>query len=188
MEHAPPDRVANCTSLVSHAHSTLLAAEHYPPTTLENAYRRWSALGELVTIGDPQTIDVLSDSNARWFFIGSCNRETIDLFAVYFEWADILAEQASDVFLEKDSRCAAWASAIVDSKIANHAANVSNLISRFGASNANVMHLTQLLKMWGHSNGIVLPPLTSRREVARFQSFYDNQYNKALATAAERCQ
>lgn len=188
MEHAPPDRVANCTSLVSHARSTLLAAERYAPTTPENAYRRWSELGDLVDVGDPEAVDVLADSNARWFFLGSCNRETVDLFAVYFEWADILAEQANGVFLASDSRCASWVSAIVRWKIANHAASVSSLIARFGPSNANLAHLTQLLKTWGRSNGMVLPPLRSRQEVARFQSLYDRQYDRALAIAAKRCQ
>lgn len=188
MEHAPPDKVLDCTSLVSQAHSTLLAAERYPPTTLENAYRRWTALADLVDVGNPDEVEVLSDSNARWFFLGSCNRETVDVFAIYFEWADILVDQASDVFLARDSRCAPWVSAIIRSKIANHAAAVSDLIARFGPSNANLAHLVHLLTLWGRGYGMELPPLTSQRKAAQFRSRYESEYDKALAVATERCQ
>ncbi|HEX5274834.1 MAG TPA: hypothetical protein VFW34_06120 [Candidatus Rubrimentiphilum sp.] len=188
MEHAPPDRVVDCTSLVSHAHSRLLAAERYAPTTSANAYARWSLLGDLVDVGDPEVTDVLADSNERWFFIGSCNRQTVDLFAVYFEWADILADQASTVFMTSTPRCTYWVSAIVRSKIANHAAYLSALISRLGSSNPDLRHLVRLLKVWAHRYGMELPPLSSRDKTAQFQSLYERQYDTALAKASTQCQ
>lgn len=187
MIRAPADVTVRCTDLVSSARDALVNAESYRPTTFANMQQRWAYLSTLINLPDPEVKDPSVDPSGRWGFLANCTRPAIDRFTIYFEWNDILADQANAALIAEDKKCSEWTDAIIHYKIATHAANVAQLISRFGNHNADVAHLEALLRTWARENRMHLPALTSERNAARFQSTYGRLYDEALVAATGRC-
>jgi len=188
MIRAPVDVAVPCSGLLSDARNNLLNAESYPPTSFANMQQRWAYLSILINLPDPEVKDVSVDPSGRWGFLANCTRPAVDRFTIYYEWNDILADQATAALIAQDRKCPQWTEAITRYKIATHAANVAQLISRFGNHDRDVRHLAALVSSWALARGMHPPALTSARAVAQFQLAYGRRYDRALTNASEHCQ
>lgn len=186
--HAPADVMVPCTALLSNARYELLQAESHKPTSLANMEQRWADLSDLINLPDPEVKDISVNPTGRWGFLANCTRPAIDRFTIYYEWHDVLAEEASTALIAEDRTCPQWTDAIARYKIATHAAEVAQLVSRFGNRDRDIVHVEGLVSRWAAARGMRLPPFTSLNAVLQLQSDYGRKYDRALASASRHCQ
>lgn len=185
---APADVTVPCADLLSDARYDLLHAESYLPTNLANMEQRWAYLSDLINLPDPEVKDISVDPTGRWGFLANCTRPAIDRFTIYYEWHDILAEEAAAALIAEDRTCPQWTDAIARYKIATHAADVARLVSHFGNHDRDIAHIEELVSTWAAAHRLRLPPFTSLYAVLQLQSEYGRRYDRALANASIHCQ
>jgi hypothetical protein len=190
VDAVPPVAPDSCKGALSLLRAAIVDSERYPPTSIQNAYRRYQDLN-----GRYQRIA----TELYWSYIpfplrevgaqisDQCGSAVEYRFSIYDAWSAVLTNQTDAFLLLADRNCTTLSRSLIRYDIADDATAIAPLAARFGLRDPDIRHVDGLLRSWAAHYQMTLPTLASVGQIERLRSHYLRIYDQAKTASRGAC-